>query len=140
MCDACITQVGVNEYTEQMARSITEKDGTRGRILYIAAKEGRSVWDGRYLELWADSFRTIPLPNGEVIHGSGRAVIFADMLKAVVEDAPKAIAASLIGTVLVVLVAFRGKRASLGVLATLLLGIAGMVAFLAIKQIKLNVL
>jgi len=135
-----LTVVGVYDLPEQMARAFTEKDGTRGRIVYIAPKEGRSVWDGRYLELWADSFRTIALPNGEVIRGSGRAVIFADMLKAVVEDAPKAIAASLFGTVLVVLVAFRGRRASLGVLATLLLGVTGMVAFLAIRQIKLNFL
>src|SRR5262249_3967475 len=124
----------------QMARAFTEKDGTRGRIVYITPKEGRSIWDGRYLELWADSFRTITLPNGEVINGSGRAVIFADMLKAVVEDAPRAIAASLLGTAVVVVIAFRGRRTSLGVLATLLLGVAGMVAFLAAKDIKLNFL
>src|SRR5262249_20893788 len=110
------------------------------RIVYIAPTEGRSVWDGRYLELWADSFRSIPLPNGEVIRGSGRAVIFADMLRAVVEDAPKAIAASLLGTCLVVVLAFRGRRVSIWVLATLGLGIEGMVAFLAIRGIKLNFL
>jgi hypothetical protein len=132
--------VGVYDLPEQIARAFTEKDGTRGRIVYITPKEGRSIWDGRYLELWADSFRTITLPNGEVIKGSGRAVIFADMLKAVVEDAPKAIAASLLGTVLVVVFAFRGKRASLAVLATLFLGIAGMVTFLSLKDIKLNFL
>ena len=135
-----LTLVGVYDLPEQMARAFTEKDGTRGRIVYITPKEGRSIWDGHYLELWADSFRTITLPNGEVIKGSGRAVIFADMLKAVVEDAPKAIAASLAGTILVILIAFRGKRASFGVLATLLLGIAGMVAFLSLKDIKLNFL
>jgi hypothetical protein len=135
-----LTLVGVYDLPEQMARAFTEKDGTRGRIVYITPKEGRSIWDGRYLELWADSFRTINLPNGEVIKGSGRAVIFADMLMAVVEDAPKAIAASLVGTILVVLIAFRGKRASFGVLATLLLGVAGMVTFLSFKDIKLNFL
>jgi hypothetical protein len=135
-----LTLVGVYDLPEQMARAFTEKDGTRGRIVYITPKEGRSIWDGRYLELWADSFRTINLPNGEVIAGSGRAVIFADMLKAVVEDAPKAIAASLVGTILVVVFAFRGRRTSLGVLATLMLGVAGMVAFLSAKDIKLNFL
>jgi predicted RND superfamily exporter protein len=135
-----LTLVGAYDLPEQMARSFAEKDGTRGRIVYITPKEGRSIWDGRYLELWADSFRTITLPNGEVVRGSGRAVIFADMLKAVVEDAPKAIAASFVGTWLVVLFAFRGRRASWGVLATLLLGVAGMVAFLEVKQMKLNFL
>jgi uncharacterized protein len=137
---AALTLVGVYDLPDQMSRAFTEKDGTRGRIVYITPKEGRSIWDGRYLELWADSFRTITLPNGEVINGSGRAVIFADMLKAVVEDAPKAIAASLLGTILVVVIAFKGRRTSLGVLATLLLGVAGMVAFLSAKDIKLNFL
>ncbi len=137
---AALTMVGVYDLPEQLARSFTEKDGTRGRIVYITPKEGRSVWDGRYLELWADSFRTINLPNGDVIKGSGRAVIFADMLIAVVEDAPKAIVASFGGTCLVVLLAFRGKRASWVVLLTLLLGVAGMVAFLGFREIKLNFL
>jgi predicted RND superfamily exporter protein len=123
-----------------MARAFTEKDGTRGRIVYITPKEGNSVWDGHYLERWADSFRNINLPNGEVIHGSGRAVIFADVLVAVVEDAPKAIAASLLGTLLVVIFAFRGRRASWSVLASLMLGVVGMVAFLSFKGIKLNFL
>jgi uncharacterized protein len=132
--------VGPYDLPEQLARSFTEKDGTRGRIVYIAPTEGRSIWDGHYLELWADSFRRIPLPSGEVIRGSGRAVIFADMLVAVVEDAPKAIVASLLGTCLIVLFAFRARGASLWVLGTLLLGIVGMVAFLSLRGIKLNFL
>jgi hypothetical protein len=132
--------LGIDDLPEAMARAFTEKDGTRGRIVFITPKEGRSISDGHYLELWADSFRAIQLPNGEVIRGSGRAVIFADTLKAVVEDAPKAMAASLAGTWLVVLAAFRGGRASWAVLATLMLGVAAMVAFLAIKQLKLNFL
>jgi predicted RND superfamily exporter protein len=132
--------VGPYDLPEQLARSFTEKDGTRGRIVYIAPTEGRSIWDGHYLELWADSFRRIPLPNGEVIRGSGRAVIFADMLQAVVEDAPKAIVASLLGTCLIVLLAFRARSASVWVLATLLLGIVAMVAFLSLRGIKLNFL
>jgi predicted exporter len=135
-----LTLLGVNDLPEQMARAFTEKDGTRGRIVYITPKEGRSVWDGHYLELWADSFRSIELPNGEVIHGSGRAVIIADVIRAVVEDAPKAIVASFVGTWLVVLFAFRGRRAGWTVLATLLLGVVAMVAFLAVKQLKLNFL
>jgi predicted exporter len=137
---SALTTLGVNDLPEQLARAFTEKDGTRGRIVYITPKEGRSVWDGHYLELWADSFRSIELPNGETIHGSGRAVIFADVIRAVVEDAPKAIVASFVGTWLVVLIAFRGRRAGWTVLLTLLLGVAAMVAFLAVKQLKLNFL
>jgi predicted RND superfamily exporter protein len=137
---APLTTLGIADVPEQIARSFTENDGTRGRIVYITPKEGRSIWDGHYLELWADSFRNIALPNGETVLGSGRAVIFADMLVAVVEDAPRAILLSFAGTCLVVFAAFRARRESWAVLLTLLIGVAGMVAFLALKDIKLNFL
>jgi hypothetical protein len=125
---------------EQLARPFAEKDGTLGRIVYIVPAEHRSIWDGHYLELWADSFRKIDLPNGETIRGSGRAVIYADMLYAVVEDAPKAIALSFLGTCLIIFVAFRTRGGALPVLLTLLLGVVAMVAFLALRHMKLNFL
>jgi hypothetical protein len=115
---APLTELGIADIPDQIARPFSENDGTRGRIVYITPKEGRSIWDGRYLELWADSFRTIALPNGETILGSGRAVIFADMLVAVVEDAPCAIVVSLAGTCLVVR-RVSGTARGVGVLLTL---------------------
>ena len=39
---------------EEPARPFTEKDGTRGRVLYVAQqKGGPSLWDGRYLMAWS---------------------------------------------------------------------------------------
>jgi hypothetical protein len=59
-------------------------------------------------------------------------VIYADMILSVVEDAPVAILASLIATVLIVLVAFRRRLAALWVIASVLAGLAWTVAILAI--------
>ncbi|MBI5536894.1 MAG: MMPL family transporter [Deltaproteobacteria bacterium] len=132
--------LSIADLPERMARPFTEADGTRGRIIYIVPKTGRSIWDARYLELWAASFREVKLPSGEVIKGSGRAVIFADMMQAVRDDAPKAILISLLGTVAVVFLAFRFRRASWAVLGTLVLGVGGLAAFLLLKDIKLNFL
>jgi hypothetical protein len=135
-----VKPIGIADLPEQVARSFTERDGTRGRIVYIAPKMGFSVWDGQYLLRWADSFRKVTLPNGEVIRGSGRAVINADMIKTIGEDAPKAITIASIGTILVILVAFRGSWLALGVFVPWLLGITGLIAFLDLKQIHLNFL
>lgn len=132
--------IGIADLPEQAARSFTERDGTRGRIVYIAPKSGFSVWDAQYLMRWADSFRHVKLPTGEVIHGSGRAVIFADMIKTIGEDAPRAIAISALGTILVILIAFRGSRLALGVFVPWLLGIATLIAFLYLRDIRLNFL
>src|SRR5262249_38060536 len=62
----------------------------------------------------------------------------ADMILAVIEDAPKAILASLLGTLLIVAVTFRGRRAFWAVSATLLLGLAWMVAAMALFGSKLG--
>jgi len=132
--------IEIADLPEQAVRNFTERDGTRGRIVFIAPARGFSVWDAKYLMRWADSFRHVNLPNGEVIHGSGQAVIFADMIYSVGEDAPRAILASALGTILVILLAFRGNRLALGVFVPWLVGIASLVAFMYLKQIHLNFL
>jgi uncharacterized protein len=135
---------GVEDLPERVARPFTEKDGTRGRVVYIAPTEGASVRDVRYLRRWADAYRETKLPNGEMIVGSGRAVIFADMIEGVIEESPKAIVLSFLGTSLVVLIAFwkgrQGGRASVLVLSALLIGIVWMGASFALLDMKINFL
>lgn len=132
--------ITIADLPEQAARPFTERDGTRGRIVYIAPASGFSVWDAQYLMRWADSFRHVTLPNGEVIKGSGRAVIFADMIATIGEDAPRAIVVSALGTILVILIAFRGNKLALGVFIPWVLGCAMLVAFLYLRDIRLNFL
>ncbi|MGZ3452159.1 MAG: efflux RND transporter permease subunit [Polyangiales bacterium] len=135
---------GVADLPERVARPFTEKDGTRGRIVYIAPVEHESVRDVRYLRRWADAYREVKLPNGEVIHGSGRAVIFADMIESVMSESPKAIVLSFLGTALVVAIAFsrgnKGWRAASLVLLALILGIAWMGGSFAALSTKINFL
>jgi hypothetical protein len=141
---ADLTTFEIKDLPERVARPFTEKDGTRGRIVYIVPRAGRSVKDVHYLLLWADSYRETKLPSGETIIGSGRAVIFADMLSAVIEDSPKAMVLSFAMTALVVVFAFiRGKRGVLStalVLGSLVLGVAWMGAALALFKVKINFL
>ena len=130
--------IGIDDLPEQAARMFIEKDGTRGRLVYIVPSTGRSVWDGHYLIEWAESFRSTTLPDGSVIKGSGGAVIFADVLLAVVEDAPKAILISIVGTLLIILIAFRGRPVALVVIATLALGLVFMMGTLSLYDAKLT--
>lgn len=134
----------ITDLPERVARPFTEPDGTRGRIVYITPAEGSSVRDVKYLRRWADAYRRTTLPSGEVILGSGRAVIFADMLEGVIEEAPKAIVLSFAGTVVVVVFSFiggkRGLRATLLVLGSLLVGLAWMGGTMAILGVRLNFL
>lgn len=117
-----------------------EADGTRGRIVYLVPTEGESINDLRYLMRWADSFREIRLPNGEVIRGSGDPVIFADMLASVRAEAPRTLLGSSIATLLVMLLAFRGRAVMALACGSVALGLSWLVAFLAATDARINFL
>ena len=123
---------------EDLARPFSEVDGTRGRLVFITPTDGKDDNDLHYLLRWADSFRETKLPNGDVIRGSGRAVIFADILDAVLKDIPKAAAVSLSLTVLTVFLAFGRGRAALEVVASLFIGLLWLALLLYLGRIKIN--
>jgi hypothetical protein len=130
---------GIADLPLELAGTFAEKDGTQGTLVFV---EGESTTndDLHYLLRYADSFRETRLASGKVVRGSGNAVIFADMLKAVVRDIPKAVSLSLLLTLAAVLVAFRRGAQSFAVLFALLVGSAGVGAFIYLGKIKLNFL
>src|SRR5262249_2195241 len=129
---------GVDDLPEDLARPFTERDGTRGRLVLIEPTAGRSDADLHYLLRWADSFRETRLPNGDVVRGSGRAVIFADMLESVVRDIPKCVGLSLGMTVLAVLLVFRRGASAAAVLAALGVGVGWVALVMAMTHARVH--
>ena len=123
---------------EDLARPFSEVDGTRGRLVFITPTDGKDDNDLHYLLHYADSFRLTKLPNGDVIRGSGRAVIFADILDAVLADIPKAAAVSLSLTILTVFLAFGRGKAALEVVGSLAVGLLWLMLLLFVGRIKIN--
>jgi uncharacterized membrane protein YdfJ with MMPL/SSD domain len=131
---------GLADLPEPLARPFAEKDGTRGRLVVIEPEPSSSN-DLRYLLRYSDSFRETRLASGKVVRGSGRAVIFSDILQAVVRDVRKAVALSLALTLLAVGITFRGGgRHGLSVVFALLVGVAGEAVFLYAWNVKLSFL
>ncbi len=137
---AKLQRIDADSLPELVARPFTEQDGTRGRVVYIVPTSGRSVYDAHYLLQWADSFREVRLPSGEIIRGTGDPVVFADMLLSIKHEAPKAILLSFLGTVAVIFITFRARGRAFGAMGILLLGMLWLLGFLAIRQLKLNFL
>jgi predicted RND superfamily exporter protein len=106
--------------------------------VFITPTNGKDDNDLHYLLHYADSFRLTKLPNGDVIRGSGRAVIFADILDAVLADIPKAAAVSLSLTVLTVFLAFGRGKAALEVVGSLAVGLLWLMLLLYLGRIKIN--
>lgn len=130
----------IGDMPAALARAFTESDGTVGRIVYISPTKPEYVDDARYLFRWADSYRETKLPDGSVVRGSGRAVIYADLWSAVLSDVPKAVGLSALATILVVLIAFRFGRPAIAVLLALGVGVAWMALVLVALGVKLNFL
>jgi predicted RND superfamily exporter protein len=137
---ANLAPIGMADLPEGIARPFIDHEGKRGRIVYIVPTPKMSIYDAHYLERWANSFRETHLPNGDVIYGSGDPVIFADVLQSIRDDAPKAILLSFVGTLAVILLAFRGSRSGILALSVLVIGLSWLVAFLYFHDIKLNFL
>ncbi|MFO0618108.1 MAG: MMPL family transporter [Polyangiaceae bacterium] len=137
---ADVAPLTIHNLPEGIARTFTETDGTRGRIVFISPTSPELTEDARYLLRWAASYRRTELPNGKVVLGSGRAVIYADMWTGVLAAVPIATIASIIAVTIVVLVAFRGRKSALTVMAALGVGIGWMAGVLVILKMKLNFL
>jgi predicted RND superfamily exporter protein len=135
-----VRPVGIADLPKKVARPFEERDGTRGTVVYVAPARGRSINDARYLMVWADSFREIKLPNGEKILASGDAVVFSDMLRVIARDSPRVALLSFIGTVIVILLSFRGSAGGFVALSALLLGVSWMIGVLFLGGVKLNFL
>jgi predicted RND superfamily exporter protein len=135
---ADLRPIGIADLPEQATRAFTEKDGVRGRSVYVLPKKGRSIWDAHYLIEWAASFRTTTLPDGSVVKGSGNPVIFADLILSIIEDAPKAILVSLAGTLFILLITFRQRGLVLAAVGSLGLGLCGMVAVMALYKARIQ--
>ena len=130
----------LDDLPDGMARAFTERDGRRGRVVYISPISTTAVDDAHYLFRWSESYRRTDLGEAGVVLGSGRAVIYADIWRAVLDDIPKAVLVSLLLTLLVVAISFRAGFAASSVMLSLLAGIALMTGLLSLFEVKLNFL
>jgi len=122
----------------ELVEPFTEKDGTKGRVVYIEQTAGESEADLHYLLRLADAFRNTRLADGRIVYGSGRAVIFADLLHASLVDMPRSVVVSLLLTALTVVLLFRRAGPAALVLGSLVLALAWVLATMALFEVRLS--
>ncbi len=130
----------LDDLPEEVARRFTERDGVRGRALIVTASSRHSLWDGRYLVRWTQAMRRLRLSNGERPLLLGRGPVFADVLRAIGRDGGRAVALSLLATLALLAIAFRGRPAMYAVMLGLGLGVLWMAGAMAVFGMKLNFL
>jgi hypothetical protein len=137
---ADLQRVTREDLPESIARPFIERDGTRGRLLFVEHAAGHDTWDGRYMIAWAAAVRSAHPAGGRSPAVGGGAAVFADLLEAIFSDAPRTILASFVLTVLLLLFTFRRQRERLLALGSMLAGVLWMIGMLAASGTKLNFL
>ena len=122
----------------EMAWPYTERDGTRGRLVLANTGLGVDTWRIHALENFARVVRGLKLGPDVVVGGS--AFVFSDMLAAMERDGPRATAAAMIGSALVVLLVLGAGRHGRITLACAGLGVMGMLTVAWLMGIKVNFL
>lgn len=123
-----------------VARPFVERDGTRGRLIFVEHAEEESNYDGRYMIRWARAVRSAETEDGSRPAVAGTAVVFADLLSSLYADGPKAIGVAFLATVLLLVFTFRRARDRLVTLMALLIGVLWMAGIAGLMGAKLNFL
>jgi predicted RND superfamily exporter protein len=123
-------------------RPFTEVDGTIGRVILVyAVHEGISIWNGLDLLRIARVLQRIEVPEfNKTVETSGSAVVFAAMIRSILQDGPTATVASLVAVVALILVVMRPLGAALLAIVTMLLGVVWMVGGAGFAEVKITFL
>lgn len=127
-----------DDIPDGIAWPYVEKDGTRGRFVLANTGWGVDGWRVSALKHFAGVVRGLKLGPDVIVGGS--AFVFTDMLAAMTQDGPRATAAAMVGSVLVVLLVLGVGREARVTLACAGLGVMGMLTAAWAMGIKVNFL
>jgi hypothetical protein len=121
-----------------LARRYTERDGTRGRLLYANQASRFDGWNGRHMIAFAAEVRALDLPANTAM--AGGAFVFADILHAIMRAGPRSTLAALMGVVIFIIAVLGPQRHAAVVLASVAVGTTLMIAGAALAGLKVNFL
>jgi predicted RND superfamily exporter protein len=129
--------LGDNDLPEELAWPFIEADGTRGKIILAMSGWGYEIWNADDLVRFSDDVRKLDLDGGLL---GGTAFVFADVLRSIESDGPRATLASLVGAALVVLVIMGWSRHTFTTLVCCVVGTTFMLAAARALDMHINFL
>lgn len=130
--------IGDRDVPAELAWPFIERDGTVGRIVLAAKADRFDGWNVDDLVEFTGEIAAVRRPDGTLL--GGQAFVFADMLRTMKRDGPRAVALSLILSALTVLVLLGAGRHGWATIACALAGSAGMIALAGGLGVKINFL
>ena len=138
---ADLVALGPNDLPRSVSRPYTERDGTRGRLLFLEHNPAESGWDGLYTARWAAAARSLRSEGAtESPPVAGTAMVFSDLNQTVWNDGPRAVGIALLATIVLLMVTFRTAKERWLTLISLLVGVLWMAGTMALFGMRLNFL
>jgi hypothetical protein len=132
--------VAPEELPSLVRERFSERDGRFGTPVFVHYRMTYTPSDGRALLAVAGITQNVRLADGRTVPTASRATVFAEMLRSMETDGPRATLGALLAVIVVVIVAMRRLGPSLAVLASLLGAVAITVGVAAWFGTRLNFL
>lgn len=130
-----VQKLAVGDLPENLLKQFETIDGSQAYFAQILPSV--QLRDGKKAIAFAEDTHEIRTASGKVFYSSSSNIIFADMLRLMLRDSPRAIVLTLLVVMLIVLIDFRSFRALL-IIFPLVCGTVWMCGSLYLQDVKLN--
>lgn len=131
-----VKRLSVEDLPENLLRKFETIDGSQAYFAQILPSV--QLRDGKNAIAFAEDSHEIQTASGKVFYSSSSNIIFADMLRLMLRDSPRAISLTVIVVFLILLTDFRSLRSALLVIFPLACGTVWMCGSLYLQDLKLN--
>ncbi len=131
-----VKRLSVEDLPENLLRKFETIDGSQAYFAQILPSV--QLRDGKNAIAFAEDSHEIHTASDKVFYSSSANIIFADMLRLMLRDSPRAISLTVIVVFLIVLADFRSLRSALLVIFPLACGTVWMCGSLYLQDLKLN--
>ena len=131
-----VKRLSVEDLPKNLLRKFETIDGSQAYFAQILPSV--QLRDGKNAIAFAEDSHEIHTASDKVFYSSSANIIFADMLRLMLRDSPRAISLTVIVVFLIVLADFRSLRSALLVIFPLACGTVWMCGSLYLQDLKLN--
>jgi predicted RND superfamily exporter protein len=124
--------LSVGDLPRSFTAGLREKDGTIGKTVLVYPRPSDTLWRAKEIHSFVQELRA---SGGRV---AGSIPLSDDIIASISRDAPLASLASFLGVIAIVVIVLRGKRPSLYVIGSLVVGVLWLAGAAMLLHIKVN--
>ncbi len=133
--------IGLDDLPRAFTLGLRERDGRVGNVVLVYPVAASNWWDGHAIHAFIDGLRDVARdssPAARPPRVAGSVALSSDIAQAILHDGARACVVALVGVVAVVIVLLRFSRATVYVVASLLVGLLWLAGATHLLGIRIN--